>query len=97
MIEGAPPDALDFIKRCLTFRPSLRLTAAEALEHPFVGEFHGDPKLQSWETRCNRNLSVPVDDNHKQPAELYMKKLHAVIYKKNQQIREERRLKKYLS
>ena len=36
----APPDALDLMARLLVFNPNHRLTAEEALEHPFVADFH---------------------------------------------------------
>ena len=36
VIPTAPDDAIDLIEKCLVFRPSKRISAAKALEHPFV-------------------------------------------------------------
>lgn len=33
---STPPEALDLLKRLLVFNPEKRLTAEEALEHPYV-------------------------------------------------------------
>ncbi|GFZ50202.1 mitogen-activated protein kinase [Saitozyma sp. JCM 24511] len=38
----AKPQALDLLRRCLTFSPSKRITTQEALEHPYLEAYH-DP------------------------------------------------------
>ena len=38
--RGVSEDARKFIKRCLTIDPTQRMTAHEALSHPFVAEEH---------------------------------------------------------
>ena len=38
--RGVSPQAREFIKRCLTIDPTQRLTAHEALSHPFVAGLH---------------------------------------------------------
>ncbi|KAL8740701.1 MAG: hypothetical protein Q9190_006621, partial [Brigantiaea leucoxantha] len=38
--RGVSLPAREFIKRCLTIDPTKRLTAHEALSHPFVAEPH---------------------------------------------------------
>ncbi|XP_047414329.1 mitogen-activated protein kinase 15 isoform X1 [Sciurus carolinensis] len=35
-----PPDALDLLRRLLVFAPNKRLSAAQALQHPYVQRFH---------------------------------------------------------
>ncbi|KAB1258127.1 Mitogen-activated protein kinase 15 [Camelus dromedarius] len=35
-----PPEALDLLKRLLVFAPDKRLSAAQALQHPYVQRFH---------------------------------------------------------
>ncbi|XP_072805996.1 mitogen-activated protein kinase 15 isoform X4 [Vicugna pacos] len=37
---GTPPEALDLLKRLLVFAPDKRLSAAQALQHPYVQRFH---------------------------------------------------------
>lgn len=36
VFKGSNPDAIDLIKRMLTFDPSKRITIDEALEHPYM-------------------------------------------------------------
>lgn len=36
VFKGANPDAIDLIRRMLTFDPSKRITIDEALEHPYM-------------------------------------------------------------
>lgn len=43
-LEGAPPDAIDLIKRLISFDPKNRPTAEECLEHPYVAQFHSPSK-----------------------------------------------------
>ena len=33
---AVPPDALDLVQRLLVFNPDKRLTAGQALQHPYV-------------------------------------------------------------
>lgn len=45
LLPGAPEDALDLLSRLLCFNPAIRLSATEALEHPYVASFH-EPALE---------------------------------------------------
>lgn len=36
------PSAIDLMKKMLTFDPTKRITAAEALEHPFFADVHSE-------------------------------------------------------
>ncbi|KAJ2740691.1 Cell division control protein 7 [Coemansia sp. BCRC 34301] len=36
--DGLPPDVFDLLRRLLTLDPAARITAAQALEHPFVAQ-----------------------------------------------------------
>ena len=40
IFKGANPDAIDLIRRMLTFDPSKRITVDEALEHPYMSQLH---------------------------------------------------------
>lgn len=57
----ATRDAADLLKKLLVFDPEKRLTAAEALRHPYVANFH-DP---ANEPRCSRPVTIPINDNEK--------------------------------
>ena len=42
MFPGAGEDAIDLLKHLLTFNPSQRYTAKEALAHRYVKDFHDE-------------------------------------------------------
>jgi len=43
LFDGLPPEAIDLLSKLLMLDPAERITAAEALEHPFFSELH-DPE-----------------------------------------------------
>ncbi|GAA99335.1 hypothetical protein E5Q_06030 [Mixia osmundae IAM 14324] len=43
LFPNAPPEAIDFLSRSLTFSPTKRMTVEEALAHPFMSAYH-DPE-----------------------------------------------------
>ncbi|OSX76774.1 hypothetical protein BU14_0176s0016 [Porphyra umbilicalis] len=45
LLPGAPDEALDLVARLLRFDPAARLSAAQALDHPYVAAFH-EPALE---------------------------------------------------
>lgn len=45
----------------LQFNPSKRISAAEALRHPYVAQFHNPDD----EPSCSRVITIPINDNHK--------------------------------
>ncbi|XP_053516975.1 mitogen-activated protein kinase 15 [Artibeus jamaicensis] len=52
-----PPEALDLLRRLLVFAPDKRLTAAQALQHPYVRRFHCP--AQEWSLEAHVRLPVP--------------------------------------
>ena len=36
LLVGAPPDAIDLLEKLMVFNPDKRLTAEQALRHPYV-------------------------------------------------------------
>lgn len=39
-LPNPPPDAVDMLRRLLQFNPNKRISAEEALKHPYVAQFH---------------------------------------------------------
>ena len=40
-MEGTPPEIIDLIEKLLEYEPHKRITAKEALQHPFFALVHG--------------------------------------------------------
>jgi mitogen-activated protein kinase 15 len=55
----ASDDALDLMRKLMHFNPKKRLTAEQALKHPYVAQFH-DPEN---EPICTKRINIPIDDN----------------------------------
>ena len=52
------PNALDFVKKCLVFDPSKRITAGRALEHPFLAAFNKGDKPAKLEIPDTKQATV---------------------------------------
>uniref|UniRef100_A0A8C6WDZ4 Mitogen-activated protein kinase 15 n=1 Tax=Neogobius melanostomus TaxID=47308 RepID=A0A8C6WDZ4_9GOBI len=68
-------DALDLLKGLLVFNPDKRLTAEQALEHPYVAKFHNPAR----EPSLNYEVILPVDDDVKLSVVQYRNKLYEMI------------------
>ena len=85
MVSGYTHDevAIDLLLKLLVFNPKKRLTAEEALEHPYVADFHN---LEE-EIICDHKIDIPLDDNNKFTKEEYRQKLYDVVLKIKIEIR----------
>jgi len=89
MFPRASADALDLLRLCFQFNPGRRITAKEALRHPFVVQFHNPDD----EMDCDRTIRIPVDDNTKLRVEDYRNQIYEqVLRKKKEQRRSHRRV-----
>ena len=61
LFPAASPDAIDLIRQCLHFNPDRRISAFDALRHPYVGQFHNEADEQP----CPHILRIQIDDNTK--------------------------------
>jgi len=57
MFPNIDSDALDLLKKLLMFNPDKRITVEEALEHPYVSQFHNTEE----EISCNKVIQIPMD------------------------------------
>uniref|UniRef100_UPI0037E7341F mitogen-activated protein kinase 15 n=1 Tax=Semicossyphus pulcher TaxID=241346 RepID=UPI0037E7341F len=72
---SVPPDALDLLKGLLVFNPDKRLTAEQALQHPYVARFHSPAK----EPALNYDVVLPVDDAVQLSVVQYRNKLYEMM------------------
>ncbi|XP_047460168.1 mitogen-activated protein kinase 15 isoform X2 [Mugil cephalus] len=72
---SVPPDALDLLRGLLVFNPDKRLTAEQALKHPYVARFHNPAK----EPALNYDVVLPVDDDVQLSVVQYRNKLYEMI------------------
>jgi len=87
MVSGYTHDdvAIDLLLKCLQFNPKKRLTAEEALEHPYVADFHNPEE----EILCDHKINVPLDDDNKFSKEEYRHKLYEIVMKRKIEIRKQ--------
>lgn len=71
-MKNVPDDAVDLIKKLTCFNPALRLTAVEALEHPYVKQFHSLKK----EINASKIITISLDDSKKFTVRDYKNQLY---------------------
>jgi len=79
----ASEDALDLLKSLLHFNPNKRLTAEQALAHPYVAQFHSPDD----EPNCKKRIAIPIDDNQKFSIREYRNKLYQDIHNRKKVLR----------
>jgi mitogen-activated protein kinase 15 len=88
MFPNASVEASDLLRVCLMFNPSKRISAKDALRHPYVIQFHNPED----EFDCDRTIRIPIDDNTKLTVQDYRERLYnEVLKKKKEQRRSHRR------
>ena len=81
MYPHASEEAIDLLCRCLAFNPSKRITAEEALQHPYVRQFHNPDD----EPSCEKEIKIMIDDDHKYSINDYRETLYQQIIAKKKE------------
>eukprot|EP01012_Entosiphon_sulcatum_P049420 TRINITY_DN6802_c0_g1_i1.p1 TRINITY_DN6802_c0_g1~~TRINITY_DN6802_c0_g1_i1.p1 ORF type:complete len:380 (+),score=93.38 TRINITY_DN6802_c0_g1_i1:121-1260(+) len=85
MFPRASPEAIDLMRKLLVFNPSKRLTAHDALSHPYVALFHN----AADEPVCAQPILIAFDDDTKFSVNEYREKLYAEILRKKREAKRE--------
>lgn len=85
----ASPETEDLLRRLLHFNPHKRLTAEQALQHPYLAQFHNPAD----EPVCSRMIRIPIDDNTKFTIQEYRERLYSEIVRRKKEIRRKLREK----
>ncbi|KAK7799238.1 hypothetical protein U0070_023691 [Myodes glareolus] len=70
-----PPEALDLLKRLLAFAPDKRLSAEQALQHPYVQRFHCPDREWTRES----DVRLPVHEGDQLSAPEYRNRLYQMF------------------
>ncbi|NXW93666.1 MK15 kinase, partial [Alopecoenas beccarii] len=76
--SSTPLPALDLLKKLLVFNPDKRLTAEEALQHPYVKRFH----CPAREPTLDYDVILPLGDDVQLSVAEYRNKLYEMILEK---------------
>eukprot|EP00891_Asterochloris_glomerata_P004068 jgi/Astpho2/4068/e_gw1.00063.109.1_t len=87
LFPNASPEAADLMSKLLHFNPNKRISAAEALKHPYVAQFHNEAD----EPSAPGIITIPIDDNHKYEMADYRKKLYNDIVRRKKELRRKQR------
>jgi mitogen-activated protein kinase 15 len=77
IIPNGSREAQDFIHVCLQFNPDKRITASEALSHPFIGHFHNPDAEPSHPTAEVGGISLPLCDDVQYSVNAYRDQIYA--------------------
>ena len=76
---------LDLLGRLLQFNPNKRINVLEALEHPYVADFH--EQYAESEIECEKPIKLDISDKIKYTVKEYKQKLFDDLLKRKKEVR----------
>ena len=99
VISHGDVEVLDFVRLCLQFNPEKRITANEALDHPFVGNFHHPDAEGVHSTSTTGGISLALNDQVQYRVSAYRDRIYADVLRVGRLVKKlnkERKIKKEL-
>lgn len=90
VFPNASEDAMNLLESLLQFNPEKRLTADEALKHPYLAQFHNPDD----EPVLTKPVQIPIDDNKRLTISEYRKNLYRKIIQRKKELRKTKEIKK---
>jgi len=87
LFANADEATLDLLRKLLMFSPDRRITAEEALEHPYLSQFH----VPEEEPSFGGVVQVPLDDNEKMSVAAYREELYNSFIKNGIEVAKQKR------
>jgi len=87
LFPNASADALDILRLLLQFNPEKRITAEQALKHPYLAQFHNPDE----EPVCEKEIKIAIDDDQKLNIADYRNQLYLDILQKKKEKRRKAR------
>ena len=76
---------LDLLGKLLQFNPNKRINVLEALEHPYVADFH--EQYSESEIACEKPIKLDINDKAKYSVKEYKQKLFDGLLKRKKEVR----------
>merc|ERR1711998_280543 len=83
---GASDEALDFLSNLMCFNPTKRMTAEQALNHPYLSQFHNEAD----EPVLTSAILISLDDNKRLKIDDYRKHLYRQIINRKKELRKKK-------
>jgi len=79
IIHGGTVELHDLVRLCLQFSPDKRITATEALDHPYLGNFHNPDTEVSHNSATEGGISLALNDRIQHTVSSYRDRIYADV------------------